>query len=313
MNNNQRHARYRRMIMRRRRIRMILIISGILIAVLATVFLIVGSSLAKKHTPPPTDEPEEEIESREPDAVYLPETMKGLATVLETADSSTLSGRLRALEKAGATAASVAMNRPDGTLCYRSATASSLGLLSEEVSVTITNAARLAKEYDLRLSGVYYLTFPSVEDDRLRSVARAKDAAVLSEALSDGMDDILLLCEAADKEDVAELTLLYEEVRRLSEDGALGLCLSQKILTAKGSAVAVDDLSSAFDFLAVSAADYGENDPAAFVETVAAERLDFLLRYRMRILLPSLEDETAQNAVITAAEQYSAKRWQILP
>lgn len=292
---------------------MILILSGVLLCLLAVIFLIVGTKLARERDSEETETTETVGSSEEIDRITLPEVMKGRRTLLETADSTTLAGRLRALKQAGATAASVPMNRADGTLLYRSATGTALGMSAEEVSVTIANASRLAKDQSLRLSGVYYLTFLEEEDELLRSVARAETAALLAEALSDGMDDILLLCPDADKTAVGELSLLAEEVRRLSGKGALGLCLSQAILDGSGSAVAVDDLSLSFDFLAIDATRYEDSDPVAYVESVAAEHLDHLLRYRMRLLLPSNEDTAREDAVIAAAEQYSAKRWQILP
>ncbi len=312
MNGNQRHARYRRQVYRRRRIRMILILSALLVLLLVIGFLILGNLLKKDQEPTDDSEPTETEETVTDRKVSLPSALMARYTLLETTDSSTLSGRLRSLQQANATGASVPMNRPDGAMLYRSSVAASLGSGSDVYSVTVTQAVKQAKDYGLRLCGIWYLSAPDGDNDLLYSVERAETAAILAEALRAGMDDILLIAPTLDKDAIPELTLLAEEVRRLAPEGALGFCLSEPILEDKKADVWVDDLANAFDFLAINAADFGAEDPVAHVESVASGHLDGLLRYRMRLLLPVVEDSALEDAIIAAAKQYSAKSWQMV-
>jgi uncharacterized membrane protein len=80
---------------------MILILSGVLLCLLAVIFLIVGTKLARERDSEETKTTETVDSSEETVRVALPEVMKGRQTLLETADSTTLVGRLRALKQAG--------------------------------------------------------------------------------------------------------------------------------------------------------------------------------------------------------------------
>ena len=311
MNGSNRHAQYRRRIQRRRRIRTALILAGALLLLLFLGFLIIGNLLAKDE--PPTDAPETE-ETDSEDSTPLPVSVKAHPLYLETRDSSTLSSRLQAIRRQEASAAAAPLNRQNGSLIYHSATAESLGLASLEYSTTISQAKRQATTYGIRLCGIWHLDAFREKNALLRSVRLSETAALLAEALNQGMDDLLLIASDLSPDSLEELLLLSEAVHRLSPNGMLGITIPDSFFSSEGSAVLIDDLIHGFDFLAIDATSVGKGETEVErVEAVASANLDRLLRYNMRLILPYSDDADLQADIIAAAEQYSAKSWLILP
>ncbi len=311
MNGGSRHAQYRRKLQRRRRIRRTVLVIGILLILLLAGFLILGTLSANEEKPsenPNNEQPEENTSS------LLSVSVKARPIYLETADASTLASRLQELRKSSVKEVSVPLNRTDGSLLYSSSLADSMGLGSPNYSITITKAASQAKSAQMRLCGIWHLTAFQEKDPALRSVRLSETAALLSDALKNGMNDVLLMAPTLSPESLEELLLLSESVHRLAPDGALGICIPSSFLAAEDSAILIDDLVGAFDFLAVNATESDTDETAIqHVQSAASARLDLLLRYHMRLLLPYAADTAQQSEIIAAAEQYSAKNWQILP
>ncbi len=309
MNRNDRHLPYRRRVMRRRRLRFALLLSGILLVLGAAAFLVFGNLLADRPSPEADTDTDTETVS-EADRAAVPTIQAHFAVLESKTDTSTWNERLSALSRKGATAVSAPLNRADGSLLYRSDTAMALGLGGTGYSVTLSSAASRAEDRGLYFSGVWHLSAMGTEDDLLRSVALAKESALIAEAFLDGVDDILLILPSDGVEDVQELIAFASDVRSLCSDGNLGLCLPSWLFESDGREVALSDLSDGFDYLAIDATAYGDEDPASYAGSVAARHLDLLLRHRMRLLLPVLADPDAQDGVIAAAEQYNITNWQ---
>ena len=311
MNGNNRHAAYRRRVQRRRRIRLALILSGALLLLLFLGFLIVGNLLADNE--PTAEEPKTDSPNTEEPAP-LPVSVKAYPVYLETQDSSTLATRLQAIRRKEASAAAAPLNRTDGSLVYRSASAESLGLASLAYTTTVAQAKRQATTYGVRLCGIWHLDAFREKDALLRSVRIAETAAILAEALNQGIDDLLLIASDLSASSLEELLLLSEAVHRLSPKGVLGITIPDSFFSAENSAVLIDDLIGGFDFLAIDATSVGKGETEVErVEAVASANLDRLLRYNMRLILPYSDDDALQADIIAAAEQYSAKSWIILP
>ncbi len=311
MNRSNRHMQYRKRIMRKRRIRLALIISAVVLVLLAIGFLVFGNLLFQKNQPDEDSDTEQET-----DALWeqkqLP-SIQARPALLETKnDPSTWNSRLSALKETGTTAVSTPLNQPDGTLLFHSPTALELGRGNTEYAVTVSNAVSRANNHDLYVCGVWTITAPQTKDARLRSVRYAEEAAIIAEALDNGLHDVLLILPSWNTADPTELLAFEAQIRSLCTSGNLGFCLPNDLFDASDYEVWIDELVHCFDYLALNGTEYGEQEPAAHVETVASRHLDLLLRYKMRLLLPSLEETEAQDAVIAAAEQYNAKSWQIL-
>ena len=310
MNGSNRHAAYRRRLQRRRRLRRVLLLLGILLLLLLAGFLILGTLSAEREEPPTSSDTEEGGERETP---ALPTSVNAHPLYFETSDATSLASRLQALRKQSAKDASVPLNRTDGSPLYSSTLINSLGVGSADYSVTVSRASSQAKTYGVRLCGVWHLTAFSEKDALLRSVRLSETASLLAEAMKNGVNDILLFAPDLRPESLEELLLLSENVHRLYEGSELGLCIPSSFLEAEHSDVLIDDLVGGFDFLAIDATAVGQNETAvAHIESVAANHLDHLLRYNMRLLLPYSADAAEQASIIGAAEQYSTKSWQIL-
>ena len=118
MNGRNRHLQYRRSVYRRRQIRLGLILTVIITVVLILGFLIVGNLLRKKNQPTENQgvtNPPPSVTEEEHSPIL---TLKARSVLLETADTSTFSSRVRALTENGTTALSIPLNNADGSLLY---------------------------------------------------------------------------------------------------------------------------------------------------------------------------------------------------
>ncbi len=315
MNGRNRHLQYRRSVYRRRQLRLGLILTVTITVVLILAFLIIGN-LLRKNDPPeadPTQRNDPHTETGEEHVAVLP--IKAHSVPLETADTSTFSSRVRALTEGGAVAVSIPMNTSNGALLYLSTVGTSLGYpLHGSPTVSISSAIERVGNADLHYSGVFYLTAFSEADPLLRSVELSRSAAILAEAIQQGMDDVLLIAPDMDATHTDELLRFAENVRILAPTASLGLTLSPSILTDRMSSDVIDRLWNGMDFLALNASEYGDGDPVAYAtETVNDSAMMYnRLRYHMRVLLPSFADKAQTDAVIAAVEEAGVQSWQIL-
>ena len=317
MNGRNRHMQYRRSVYRRRQIRLGLILSVVILAVLLLVFLIVGNLLFGKQEPdeepdlqtnPPTTD---NTDNKEKTPVA---SLRAKAVLLETSDSSTFATRIRRLTDTGAVSASIPLNTADGKLLYRSAVGEKLGYPTNGTPSVRISSALGQIDNAFYLSGVFYLNAFSESDPLLRSVELSKAAAILGEALEQGMDDVLLIAPGMSADQVDELLRFAEDVRTLSPKAVLGLTLSDSILSHDTASALIDKLANGLDFLAMDATQYGTEDPAAYATaTVNDSNMMYnRLRYHMRVLLPACADEATRNSVIDAVEKNGVDSWQIL-
>ena len=315
MNGRNRHLQYRRSVYRRRQIRLGLILTVIITVVLILGFLIVGNLLRKKNQPTENQgvtNPPPSVTEEEHSPIL---TLKARSVLLETADTSTFSSRVRALTENGTTALSIPLNNADGSLLYRSDVGSSLGYPTMGTpSVSISSALSQIKDETLHFSGVFYLTAFSEEDPLLRSVALSHSAAILAEAIDQGLNDILLIAPDMQSTHTDELLRFAESIRILSPKASIGLSLNRSLLTHEQASDLVDRLWNGMDYLALNAAEYGEEDPVSYAaQTVNDSSMMYTrLRYQMRVLLPSLSDTAQTDAVIAAVEGAGVQSWQII-
>lgn len=285
MNGRNRPMQYRRPLRRRRsRFPVILVIVGGVLLVLLTVLLIIGGRMYKKSQAFRETIPEEEAPIETP---TTPETPSILAYPLS---SDSLTESLEALKKNGASAASVALNDKSGTsLCDQK---------------TLASLSANAKGKEIALSGVFYLDALEKNDDLARFARLSESCVTLAEALRAGLSEVVLIAPVAPSAaHVAELVRMVDDLRTLVPEACIGLSLPHGFLT-EANAETVDSLSKSFSLLATDLSQ--ETDVSAAVEA----DLYYLLRYSMRVILPSRENNEPQ---ISAVKAHGVENIQILP
>lgn len=330
MNNNRSyHVQYRRGAYRKKKIKLIALISAISLVLLLIVFLIVGTILNNKthlydpNTPIDSNTENEDNQSALPEAKAV--VARGL--VLLTQDSSSLYSRVMALPS-GTEAVCVRLN--DGnTLLYRSEIANTISSFTvAENSSRAENLFSTIQRRELYISAAISMTELSEDSELLRPILLSAYSAMAAEACKAGADDVLLIAPAPRGEVTAEklaslaeeMISLADETRALAPDACIGFALSDVFLSSESSAEIISKLSEHFNYLAIDATEYGKEDPAEYLErkignSENADAQYYLLRYKMRVLLPTVTDSDLQEKLIQIAEQYSSNNhnWQILP
>ena len=316
MNGPNRPLPYRRSRRRRQRLRNILILSGVALVVLIIVFLIIGNALKDKvnENKPSKDSEQTDSDRNEP-VRTTPKAIKASPVLLETNDASTFYSRLSRLQSKGSLAASVPLNTQEGALLYRSEVAIELGLQQiGEHSVSLSQAIQSTETMGMYLSGTFYLTAFSQEDDLVRSVQLAEASAILAEAARAGIDDILLIAPDLTEEQISEFLQWIDGIRSLAPDAVLGLALPDALVSEEQSATIMNTLDQALNFLALDATEYADADPATYVDEIlnGEQYRYYWRRYQMRILIPEQEEEAIQQQIIEAIERNKIDNWQIL-
>ncbi len=313
MNRGNRHMRYRRSVYRRRRIRVALIVSGIVLAVLVALFLILGNLFFDKVQQVPTDKTKTPT-TTETESPLPFESVRHVKAPLLSLDgsASTVYGRLSSLVEAGHTAVSVPLTDENGTLLYRSEQAVKGNYsIQGTASLSLAELAEVAQASNVYLCGTYTLAAATEEDTLARSVRLAESAAVIAEACLAGIDDVLIVAPALPVAQQAELMRLVESIRAFAPNAIVGLSLPETEVAAP-DATRIDTLARAFDYLALDLGQYGQSEPVAFAEARMSGMLYYLLRYEMRVMIPSLSDEATQSALIATVENESIDNWLIV-
>ncbi len=319
MNGRNRHIQYRRSVYRKRKIRTIIITVSIVVLLLALLFVFIGNLLHNQSEDRRSDVGTDSTSAEtSPPSHVLVDSISAYPVLLETADSSTFSSRLQALANSGGQAASILLNTADGKLLYHSPIAISMNLQAAgEHSVALDSTLSLAQGTGIYISGLYHLSSLSCEDDLLRSVKLAQDCAIIAEAVRAGANDILLIAPHMTEEKLSEVAHLLDKIRSLCPNAVLGITLSDHVILSENAAALIDSLYSAADFLALDATVYADKDAATYIEEKITDGENsipyYLRRYRMRVLIPQMTDDTAQSALIEIVEKNGIENWQILP
>ena len=328
MNGRNYHMQYRRGIYRKKRIKLIIIASSISLLLLLTLFLIIGTALSNKtHIYDPNGEDGTQVPT---DNTSLPkaEKIQARPLVLLTQDSSSLYSRVTSLPS-GTEAVCVRLNLSDGTLLYKSDIAGTISSFK-----TAENASRAETLFstiqrrELYISAALEMTALSKQSEFLLPVMLSAYSSMAAEVFNAGADDILFIAPAPVgemtqeklEEYTSQLISVADQTRKLSANACFGFALPDALLSAENSAEIISELSEHFNYLAIDATNYGKEDPAEYLErklgnSESSDTQYYILRYDMRILLPSLSDRETEERLISIAEQYSSNNhnWQILP
>lgn len=295
---------------RGRSIRLAVLTALLTLLVAALAFLIIGNHLLKKVNEQPTEEPEPPIAEPAPLAPQRPTAIQAQAVSLSSLSAS----HIAELQRAGTTAVSLALNTPEGDLLYRSPLAVSLGQQTAASSLpTLSSSLAEANTAGLYISGIFYLTAFSEEDDLLRSIALSHSAALIAEAIRDGVREVTVLIPSLTAENSRELLALLQQIRDLESSAVLGVGVNRAVLTAENATQTLKEWSLAVNYFAMDLTEETDLSPAAYVDTClndAALRY-YLLYYQMRLLLPvgASDADSADIAAIVQSNAFSDWQW----
>ena len=316
MNNRARHTQYRKSSYRRKKTKALVVIVSIAVALLVALFLIIGNALhnktentAKKRNDKSSATDTDSSSSKLTEAKLI---SAHALPLLE--DVSTFAERLSAIP-ADAEAVTVALNRPDGTLLYRSSLASTLTFLS--VATDASDLPGLISRIDdreLYTSALLYVPTFAESDALLKDVYLSSWCSIAAEAIRAGVGDCLLVIRSASADDVERICELATLIRQIEPSAIVGCAIPEDVATAQNSEVLIKKLSTAFNYLTLDTTNYKDDeDVASYVEARISQMQMQLIYYKMRVLLPYSPDTKAQQSYIDVAKKYNISSWQIKP
>ena len=115
---------------------------------------------------------------------------------------------------------------------------------------------------------------------------------------------------------IDEAIRFIEDIKSLTNGGAVGLCVSDSILSTEISqelSNTISILDGKIDFLAIDASPgYISGNYGTIGDKISAVQ-QYILMYKMRVLLPNATDSNSASAIINEAESNGVKSIQFLP
>ena len=305
-------GRYKRRNRRNQRIKTIVIISIISVLILFIIFLSVGLSLSEKTKKDYEIEGDDfDYEETEKKSDREVKNVRAYPLPL-LEDGSTFTSRLASI-KEDATSVCVSLNKPDGTLLYRSNIASSFTYLS--VASDSKNISSYLDDIDgrnLYVTAILYIpTFAETTDDLKADVELSIWGAVICEAIRAGIGDVLIIADGADEEDVQKLSALAERIHITEENAIVGFAIPEAVFEAEKSVTLIDELSKTFDYLAFNASNVeGDGTFIENVESAIADKQLQLIYYNMRVILPRCQSTEELDTLAEVVTKLSVPSWQ---
>lgn len=311
---NRGRYKYKRRNRQKKRVKIIVLISVISALILFIIFLTVGLSLSEK-TKKDYEVPGDDFDYRETKKEKTREAKNVHAYPLPLLeDNSKFASRLEGI-KEDATDVCVSLNKPDGTMLYRSNIASSFTYLSVAPDVkNISSYVEDIKSRNLYPTAILYIpTFAETKDDLKADVELAIWGSVICEAIRAGIGDVLIIANGADEEDVKKLSALAERIHITEETAVIGLCIPEDVFEAEKSVSLIDGLSNTFDYLAFDATTPdGDGTFIENMEAAIAEKQLQLIYYKMRVILPRCANTEELDKLAQVVTKLSITSWQAL-
>lgn len=309
-------ARYRKKKYRSGRTKAVILIAIAVIVVLVVLFLAIGLSFASKTK---DYEVPDDFISQGTDNAETNEAAKVQAYPLPLLeDGSSFSSRLAGIGD-DVTAVCISLNKPDGTLLYRSSLASKLSYLSVESDASnLSGYIKSISSEDLYITATLYLpTFKELKesgDELMADVELSIWGSIACEAIRAGVNDVLLIANGASADDAQKLSALADRIHITEKEATIGLCIPNTFFEAEKSASLIDSLSKTFDYLALDAtAPSGEGTLVENIEAAIAEKQLQLMYYKMRVLLPRGASTEELQRLAELVTRYSIVSWQSVP
>ena len=299
--------RYRGARYRRRRISAVIIPIVAVFVVLTVLFFVIGNALNDKtqgenenHNGDGAQVPTAETEKQN----AVPSSVVAYALDIEGAAAASLAENISALSGKGAKAVSVRVKGSGGALLYNSAVAKAMGYQSGSGLLNIENLVSRAESRGMYVSAFLELEALAETNAEVRALKLAYEASVASELCSAGVDDVMIYARDAGSKDVSELVRLADSIKAINRNARIGIALDQTFFKSENSAVDIDELSAAFDFLGLKFSAAEGVDVTEELERVIGEELYYILRYNVRIVVPSpSSEENAQKISAILSEE----------
>ena len=313
MNSRNRHMQYRKSIYRKRRIRAILISSAVVIIVAFALFMVMGTALHNKTQQPSSTDGQQTSLGGQTEKLPSAAAVGAYALPL-LEDGSAFASRLNAVAT-DANAVCINLNRPDGTLLYRTQLSDGISDIRVASDASpLSNAISSIERSGYHISAVLYIPSFDIENDLVADVDLAIWASICCEALREGVEDILLIAPSMDSESIEKIYSLANSIHSTVEDSIIGFAVQEPVLLDQRSASLLDNLARHFNFLALDTTSYREDeDPLTFIEGKISSLQLELMYYKMRILLPKATAPEIQQQYIESVTKYNISSWQILP
>ena len=287
---------YRRPMRRRRRIRTILIVSGICLAVALLLFFWIGNIFFDKLDIPEENKKPTQTEQESP-ALPASSVKKVQAPMISLRNGTKAAQKaIQAAAEDDKTALSLSLCDREGNLLYRSEVAKRLSMSIGTGEADLSALCATADSTDIYLCGIFTLKAMNEENPLDRSVYLSEAAAVIAEAYSYGLRDIVLRAPSATPESVDELLRLHDTIKSFESDLVLGLALPDTFVASPDAEV-LQTLAYRCDYLALDLSRYGEEEPADAADAQINTMLYYLLRYEMRVIIPAEAEEAVAEKV----------------
>ena len=315
---------YRRSIYRKRNTKAIVISIIVAFVILFTLFMIIGTLLhdeTQEPTTPPLQSGEADnsqnlggqSENSETITLKKPQTVAAYALPL-LEDGSKFTDRLK---KIPPTAEDVFINLSDknGVLLYRSELASEFSHITTHKDATSLSSSitNIEREGYYTSAALYIPSFKEV-NDLVREIELSTWTSIASEALREGVDDVLLIALGIDEDGIDRLCAMADSIHLAVEDSIVGISLPSFVLEEEDMISIVSKLSRHFNYISLDTTDYRSSDE---IEEHINDRIltfqHYILQYKMRVILPKSSDAETQQKYIDVATKYNATNWQIMP
>lgn len=314
MNNRSRHMQYRKSIYRKKRTRILLITVPICIALLFALFLIVGTLLHNKLAKDADgnqslpDDPPTYINSP------LSSSAVGAYPLALLEDGSTFSERLSALS-ADAKAVCIGLNDSDGNLLYRSSLTASISDIKTATDATsLSNSISALDRKGMYVSGSFIIDAFEEENKLLQGVKLSIASAVVCDAMSEGVNDVMLTVNNMTEESINALCSMADDIHESFENACIGIVLDESIIVSGERDSLIATLASHFDYLALNTASIKpDEDTLEHINSYINAMNYEIIRYGMRIVLPNSDDADSMNAYISAVKSHGISNWTFIP
>ena len=189
----------------------------------------------------------------------------------------------------GITDLSVCLRDADGFITYDSQVDVSFGEVSEG-SRRLSDEVKSIHDDGGYICGYFYVQSFKVEDEYLRGVYKAYEAALIAEAVKSGVDEIMLVGLAPDNDNIGEIEAFVGDMARAAGDKPLGVLLSREIFSAtEENDYRAARIRNVCDFVALDLTDLPKNADFGREESVLYKTLGemeyFIKSYSMRVVI----------------------------
>ena len=306
MNGRGYSGHYRRQ-RRRRGLPPVLIIALVTVALLLAIFLIVGNALNNKtqNQPSVTTPANTETEQSKP----LPQSVQCFVLDIEGESAYATQTNISKHAESGTRALSVKVKGADGAVLFNSNVAKEFGKQSGSFIEMSTVVSR-AKAQGMYVSAYFELDFISEENFDLRTAKLGYEAALVSELVTSGVDDVMISAGEAKSENIPELIRFAENIKAVNKNAKIGIALKSELYAGSESAMNIDSLNAVYDILGIDLSKPPSEGMTEYIEGALSRNLYYILRYNARVILPGLSDAAQANAISGVVSSNSITNYQ---